>query len=49
MECLLRLWDEFDDVVAASRMLVSRTFDELADARAGLAPLVAALLPWLQR
>lgn len=49
MECLLRLWDEFDDVVAASRMLVSRTFDELAEAGTSAATLLAAVLPWLQR
>jgi hypothetical protein len=49
MECLLRLWDEFDDVVAASRHVASMALDEITVAAGPVAVLATALVLWVQR
>jgi hypothetical protein len=49
MEFLLRWWDEFDDVVAASRHMANTALDELNVAAGQLAVVASALIAWIQR
>lgn len=46
MEFMLLLWDEYDDVTAAVRHMVSSTADELAGLGAPVAAASTALVGW---